>query len=1834
MKKAWIAVLFSLLFVCSAAAFAACSKGGSDGTTVNFATYESWDEGFSYLSIMDGFGRVSRSDEQAHGGSYSAKVQPLGSHTDPDTKPYFYYPMKIEGDNGYNYSDFTYLNEISFWMYNAQSSEVKFEFCIIASIADIEGADCKGVQDVTLAPGVWTEVVYKPDYDALQNMCDVENIAGIGFRFDNCKSVDISAAPVLYLDDIVLEFSAKPNIVIEASEPARGEIQSFDAASSLVYVSMDSGIDFAETWLPAGSEKLPQGVKGGVEFTITEADIGTWPRLKFDSRTPQSELEKADYFSLLLYFEVPDESIDTVEIRMVPDTGDVYTEYVRTNEWVELKIDTDIIINNWSTVIGIRSRGLFWVQNGSQGYCFNDIKAIRVADIKGVFNEVRIPDFEAATAGETVTLPAATLEVNGQTVTAQSWECSVEYSDKALYENKFGAISVENSSFTPQAGGTYYVTYTAVYGGNSYSAQAELYVARRAAASGEIESFDDPSSLQNVRLESGRVYTAEYLWADDARLIGAEGAQGGVSYVIPSTGGTGSWPMFSVTPRASASEIESKAEVSFWIYLKADESKLTEENKTTGIRIAIFPTPGSTGDVRVDKYAKPNEWTKITVTASAFVSCYNTVGVGKTGFFWVQNGAPADLVTEIRIAGILAEGEKIVRPEAAENEIENFADAGSTDSLSIANDAENIGWTKEGVPGGGSAAYADIKRPDESIAYEPYPAVTVTARRSLADYTAVAQNYNAVTMQVYLVPEKEEDAGSLARMNYWAQQEGMNDSQGTVAVGKWVTLTFSLDTYLSALGQSEDGSVKLFWVQSSYDLPITRIYVRNVQLSKTDNITDLASEGFLVFESDNLTVSYSYETNGVPAGQEAALKAAFTNSGDNWPNFKFSADKNLLTGKEALKVTLYIQSSADSVSAVMWPFGGKSADGVTLKTNEWITLEFETDALLEVYNWSLANGIAVTCPFWFTNTQAVNAVYIAGFTAGDLSEKEIAFADSGISAPSEVTLYESDGRWDAWIDLSSTKGFAYRLTLTHNGKTLEYGTDYTIGDKDGGLCIMGAEAGEYLLTFESYNNRFEKGSLTVTVREKDLSVSAQDIGNIAVGEIVTLSVPELTGANDQKNVAWTYSVTGPEEVALGADNSFVPSVAGTYTVTCTASYYGKTYTGEYTVTVVTPQISVAQAQEGTPGVSYTLPEAQLKKGDTLIEDAQWTYSVVGPEGEVTVQDGAFVPSVAGEYTLTYTATYAGKEYVATVKVTIADLIVSIAQAEDGQAGVLYTFPDAELKQGNAVIEGAEWSYSAVGPNGAESMTGNTFVPSCAGEYTLTFTATYAEIAYSGSVTISVARAAAQENEVELFADKVSLENVRLESGGDFAETYLEKGNSALPADAEGGVSFKVDYREGGSWPNLYFTSRMSGEQLGAYDSVVIRLYIGVEEGCNAERVMIQLYNGNQIFVAPETWVNIVISSQVWQERGMTAQANSILWVQNGDANTLFNQIDEIRVAGVYCVNEDSLFVLDMNTVGAFTGSSVWGDSGLAGDADSTDRYYSRSLAPAGAPEGFERVLRFANDAGVSYDGGMKWGNFYVRPSMTAEQIGQAIADGYKTMDVSLYIGASSETVNFKAYPDNGDVTKLPTNKWVTMSFDLAAFLSALQGNGQVKLFWIQIEESAPVQEVWLTNFTLGGKDKADILRFDSDAALSYFSTAGGTNVSGAEYVTDLASLGALPEGLSAAGAVKLTFNGDVGRIRLASGDKNLYGSYDTVRLLVYIQSDKESVQLGFYHENGPSADHTALTGQWVVIEMYARAESGNDGIWNVFNWYGDGTTGWLNFEAGVQCVYVAGIWLE
>lgn len=1766
MKKS-IVICCALLLTCSSAAVLSACKDDSDKETQKmFATYETWQDGFYNINMMDGFGRITRSDEQAHGGSYSAKLQPLGSHTD-SASPYFYYPMQMEGTGGYNYTDFSKLENVTFWMYNAEKEEVTFDFCIVASVADVYGTDYKSVKTCTLAPEQWTQITYTPDYNALQDMCDITNVAGIAFLFENCNSADIADAPVLYLDDLSVSAADHPLAEIKTSTPERGEMQSFDLASSMVYVRLQSGLDYAESYLAAGSDKLPEGVKGGIEFTVTDAEMGTWPRLHFDSRTPQSELIGADRFSLMLYFGTSDPTVTEAELHMFPDTSSEYVEYVATNQWVKVVIDSETMLNNFGDSIGVRSLGLFWLQNGGTG-CFNAIDVVRVADIRAEFDDVRIPDLEAGSAGAAYSLAEASLEIDGTPVTAESWSYSVSYKNAALCGDGYPEITLTDRTFTPATGGTYVATYTAQYQGKTYTASAEFDVARRAAAEGELESFDDPAVLDTIRMNSGTgtEYTSpEYLWAGDTRLDGAsDGTKGGVEYAIPAVDG-GTWPRFYFTSRATTGEIAKYDTVAFDIYLDAP-------GHSDPILIKMYPETDE-----FDQYVMANTWVTVILDGAQCADLISRVSPESMGFFWVQNGAretgAVNIIEHIRITNIRAFNVEEERGEPETTEIEAFDDMYSLGNLTIAN--ASLEWDeKEQAAVGSVDPSADL-----------WMDVSVKARRSLEDYKALKeQGYNVVTLELFLQAADGSTARN-AQMQYWANQNELSPSQASVAIGEWVTLTFDLDTYLTALEKSGNGFVTLFWVasfdrsqeydngQTRLEFPahLTQVRIRNVQVAKVSDAVSFgqgAEDFFLLDAAADVAEQtyYAADSDAIPAGRPQAVQnngavklSLAAGAADRWPHLKISADRNMFSDGNTVVLTLYVANgggAGETLSIRQWPHGADWVVNGELPVGEWVEFAIDAEVLRSVYNWAPWGGIEYSDLFWFTNPKDTPVeIWIAGMRVEQ--RDAVAFVNAGIEVePTQPTVEESgESGFTAWVGITSTKGYAYKLTVKRGETVLSKGTDYTVNGDDASVTLVNPEAGDYTFFFESYGGRFTAGSVTVAVKAKEYSVEIANAGVGTVGVVYPLPDAKLmSDGNACDNVAWSYEVKfGDGEYSALEGASFTPDAEGEYTVRYTATYRTRQYTKELVITVGSYEVVADQPEGMTSGSPVTLLAGKLTLGDgSQVADPEnivWTYTVTFADsalyeelfGAIEVKDMQFTPMMAGEYTVIYQAVYGGKTY-------------------------------------------------------------------------------------TTQKTVTIVRTAAAADEVESFDDASALSSVRLESGSDYQKTYLPAGSELLSEGAKGGVSFAVTNGDGGNWPNLHFDAvRMDVDTLKTYGSVVVPMYIGVKAESGISEIQLDV-NGVRVFVPVNNWYNVVLDATYFADR-ITA---SVLWIQDG-GDGVVNAINEVRVASVFAkAAEEAPALLDMNEFAAFSGSHVWADSGM-----SNATKYQRALAPEGMPDGYEIAVRLNADT----KDGDQWANVYAR-TLSRTDVESYLSQGYVTMTFWLYVepsdASSRQDLQIRLLPDVYSESNIAVGQWVKCEVLLTSLSAQMDGtSGQVRLFWATVPASGnqPIDAIWMTGFAF--EKQIDIVDFSSDASASFD-----------PYVTTEwidKSLAPDSENVPRGGAVRISADSD-GKynVRVHSAkDKELYRSGYTAKILVYLASEiNTDIVYSTVHDGYVSSDTQKVPANtWVEIEVPAWQDGTNNDLYDVYEWFvtdGVGYTGWIAVDGdqNVTAVYVAGVWLE
>ena len=746
----------------------------------------------------------------------------------------------------------------------------------------------------------------------------------------------------------------------------------------------------------------------------------------------------------------------------------------------------------------------------------------------------------------------------------------------------------------------------------------------------------------------------------------------------------------------------------------------------------------------------------------------------------------------------------VSRAAPAKEEVESFDDASSLDSVSVT-DVTSLRWSEtDGV-------VATIAQSEGGN----YPSFTLRARQQKAYYEdLLAEGYNAVTLELCLMPVTRA-GNAVVKMQYWPDA-GEKASQGSVAVGKWVTLTFDLQTFIDAMGA--DGSVKFFWVESAGEMRILEMSVRNVNVVKAADVLCFADgvEGAFLLNSPENPASNAYfeaDSSEIPSGVPEAVKGngavrlSLSAGRESWPHIMFSADRNMFDGGNTVTVTMYVKSSSSSpLSIRQWPHGGDWIVKGELPVNQWVEFKMDAEVLRSVYNWGVANGIAYTDLLWFTNAggNTVSEVWIAGLRVSD--EAPVSFAESGISMENTTgeTFEDGETQLNAWFGILSKQGHAYKLSIKYGETILEKGKDYTVSDQDASVTLIDPEAGEYTFVFESYGERFTSGSITVTVTEKSYQVVIPTLDDGKTDEDYALPDATLQGASEGVPVEWSCSVSKDGENYPVTDGKFTPDAEGEYTVTYTAVYRGRTYTAEASLTVkkAVYSVEVPDLKNGTSGIEYTLGEAKLSDGlGSYVEGSGvvWSYSVA--------------------------------------------------------------FSDQEL-------------YNSL--YGAITVSGGVFTPMIAGEYTVTYTADFDGGTYSQTATLTVVRAAAEANEIESFDDYTSLDSVRLgEGNGAYAEEYLKKGDSRLPDGAQGGVSFTVP-AGAESWPDLYITSRISS--LDGYDSVVIPVFIAAQ-GDRVELRQKNADNSDKIFYfAANTWVNFVLNAEEY--KSYLEGTTRICFVQN------------------------------------------------------------------------------------------------------------------------------------------------------------------------------------------------------------------------------------------------------------------------------------------------------------------------------------------------------------------
>ena len=305
LKRIISSVLASLTLL-SAFAWTGCGSSNKDdeATRVVLADFEKFEPDFQLIRLNKHFGAVNVNTDPAYvkSGKTSAKVQPLG-HVPSKSEPMMFFPLSSTTYE-YDYKDFAYFDNVNMWVYNAESETIEVEIGFVEKMVDIKDYVTIPGEVNRLKPG-WNKIVYYPDLNSLNLVCDVTNFLGVYLRFKNTPSYELEDAPVLYIDDVCLKKLPEKQVIHEVIQLDPGEILNFDKEwqQSVLIINAPNVETTPEVSIVKASEE-----------NITLMD---------DGRTDEYMLKvvtKASEYSGWLNFEIPAKVIEKSGATGIPKT--------------------------------------------------------------------------------------------------------------------------------------------------------------------------------------------------------------------------------------------------------------------------------------------------------------------------------------------------------------------------------------------------------------------------------------------------------------------------------------------------------------------------------------------------------------------------------------------------------------------------------------------------------------------------------------------------------------------------------------------------------------------------------------------------------------------------------------------------------------------------------------------------------------------------------------------------------------------------------------------------------------------------------------------------------------------------------------------------------------------------------------------------------------------------------------------------------------------------------------------------------------------------------------------------------------------------------------------------------------------------------------------------------------------------------------------------------------------------------------------------------------------------------------------------------------------------
>lgn len=488
-------------------------------------------------------------------------------------------------------------------------------------------------------------------------------------------------------------------------------------------------------------------------------------------------------------------------------------------------------------------------------------------------------------------------------------------------------VTVTDGAFTADLGGTYTVVYTTTYNETPYTTSVEITVNRPAPAAGEVESFSDRSSIDNVSMRSA----GDPIYVDDTASGPADATHGYVKFEI--TQGEENWPVLRLQPRQGVEA-----------YADYDYIRLTIRIVGTAGTVQMCFWPGDAERVTVPL----NEWITVDVYAVLFRDlAFDTLTSPDQGWFWFTN-VSGNSVQEFHIYDVTAIKDETPPTEVgtvvtfdSEDKLDNIYVGEASEAIKFY-DAEAIAASEGDLPtlDGDDTGYVEVKNGNAQQWFN----VRITPECNFGEFS----QYDYISIKMYITGE-----GTIPIYYY-------NNEMADITRGQWVEFVMPLSIYMNSHHQGKAFYIvqqlfddmskdKLFMLSGGgeYNLYIASIdfYTPETDESLGNNFTELTTE--------NVTVnSGSVEAVAEFEGKSDVLKITSTNT---WVNIFVKPGKTWgeLDNYSKVSVTVYIEADANvelySQAILHGATGNDFFSYGSMTPGEWHTFDIEISRIKELY---------------------------------------------------------------------------------------------------------------------------------------------------------------------------------------------------------------------------------------------------------------------------------------------------------------------------------------------------------------------------------------------------------------------------------------------------------------------------------------------------------------------------------------------------------------------------------------------------------------------------------------------------------------------------------------------------------------------------------------------------------------------------------------------------------------------------------------------------------------------------------------------------------------------